>query len=280
MIIHGVPREHLKGLSKKPPVTIRVNTLKITKDELVKKLERKGFVLSEHPLHEQALIVNEQPFSIGATTEYLLGYYMLQDAASMLAVSELKPKAHEHVLDMAAGPGAKTTHICELMKNKGVVVACDTNKKRLLSVKYNAQRMGCENIIGLNIDARKIKELDLEFDKILLDAPCSALGTLYKNPELKNKTIPVKRLRKLQIGLIETAIKVLKSKGTLVYSTCTVTLQENEEIVKHALNQGMKLQELSVKAGLPGLEGLESARRFYPCLTDTQGFFIAKMVKV
>lgn len=279
MIIEGVPKEHLTGLSNKPSVTIRVNTLRITKELLRKKLEKKGFELSDHPVYEEALRVLKQPFSIGAATEYLLGYYIVQDAASMLAVSELMPRPHDIVLDMCAGPGPKTTHLSELMNNKGAVIACESNKKRLLSVKYNAQRMGCTNVMGLNIDARKVGELGLMFDRILLDPPCSALGTLYKNPELVNKEIHYNRIKKLQIELLEAGIKVLKPRGTLVYSTCTVTLKENEEIVKHAINQGLKLQKLSAEAGLHGLSGLDDARRFYPRLTDTQGFFIAKMVK-
>lgn len=266
-------------MSKAPPTTIRVNTLKISKQELRSKLEKKGFKISDHPVHEQALIIQSQPFSIGAATEYLLGYYMLQDASSMLAVSELSPKPRDRVLDMCAGPGGKTTHLSELMNNKGVIIACDANKKRLLSVKYNCQRMGCENVMGLNIDSRNINDLGIEFDKVLLDAPCSALGTLYKNPELKEREVPVNRLRRLQIQLIEAGIKALKPRGLLVYSTCTVTLKENEGIVKHALNQGMSIQELRTESGLPGLNDLSEAKRFYPHLTKTQGFFIAKMVK-
>ncbi len=264
MELKGIPKEYLAGLKVKPPVTIRVNTLKITKQELRDKLVKKGFELMDHPVHEQALKILRQPFSIGATTEYLLGYYMLQDAASMIAVRELKPRPGNYVLDMCAGSGAKTTHISELMNNKGVIIACDNNKKRLLSVKYNAQRMGCENIIGLNTDSRKINNLGIKFDRVLLDPPCTALGIIYKSPGLLNKELPIKRLKKLQVELIEAGIKSLKSRGVLVYSTCTVTMQENEEVAKHALSQGMKLEHM---------------KRYYPHINETQGFFIAKMVK-
>jgi len=196
----------------------------------------------------------------------------------MIAVSELEPKPGELILDLTAAPGAKTTHISELMNNKGVVVAIDVNKKRLRSVLYNAERMGCENIIAFNIKGQGVAKLGLTFDKVLLDAPCSAEGTLHKNPEVMKKQTPYRKIIKEQTSLIEAAISVLKSKGRLVYSTCTINPDENEGIIKHGLNQGLKLEKPLTKAGTPGL-GLKNARRFYPYKDQTQGFFTARMVK-
>jgi len=274
-----VPVEDLRGLMNvKPPLTIRVNTLKISKEDLFQVLTNKGFTITDHPVHDQALIVLKEPFSVGATTEYLAGFYLLQDAASMIAVSELGLKPGELVLDLTAAPGAKTTHICELLDNTGVVVAVDSDKKRLKSVKFNCERMGCENIIALNIKGQEVAELGLVFDKVLLDAPCSAEGTLHKNPEVLKKETHYKRIIKEQLSLIETAIRVLKPGGTLVYSTCAINPDENEGVVNHALNQGLKLLKPLTKAGIPGI-GLKKTRRFYPHRDNTQGFFIARMVK-
>ena len=273
-----IPLEDIQGLiTTQPPKTIRINTYLTTKENLSERLKKKGFVISDHPLYENALIIHKEPFSIGATTEYLDGQYIVQDVSSMISVCELDLKEGEVVLDMTAGPGAKTTHICEFLKNSGAVIAVDSNKKRLKSVKYNCERMGFSNVVGLNIEAEKLKEIGIKFDKILLDPPCSAEGTLHKNPEIVNKKIPYKRLIKIQISLIETAIKLLNPGGILIYSTCTINPDENEGVVQHALNQGMKLIDLNTPYGKEGL--IKKTKRFYPHLHQTQGFFIAKMVK-
>jgi len=265
-------------MTVKPPVTIRVNTLRISREELMQRLDKKGFSVTEHPHHDQSIIIVKEPFSAGATPEYLAGYYILQDTASMIAVSELNLKQGELVLDMTAAPGAKTTHISELLGNTGVVVAVDSNKKRLKSVMFNCERMGCENVIGFNIKGQDITKLGLEFDKVLLDAPCSAEGTLHKNPKVLSKKTPYKRIVKEQLGLIEASIRVLKKGGTLVYSTCAINPDENEGVVNHAVSQGLKLVKPLTSAGSKGL-GLKEARRFYPHEHSTQGFFIARLVK-
>ncbi len=274
-----LPVEDLKGLTEVVPQrTIRVNTMRTTRDELMMRLKAKGFEVMPHLLHAQSIIIISEPFSIGATPEYLAGLYTPQDTASMIAVSELSLKPGELVLDMAAAPGVKTTHICELLNNTGTVVACDNNKKRLRSVMYNCERMGCENIIGLNINAQDITKFGLEFDKILLDAPCSAEGTVHKNPQVAGKQTPYKKLVSEQLSLIEAGIKVLKKGGTMVYSTCTINPDENEGVVRHAINQGLKLVKLESSGGKPGI-GLSETRRYYPHTDNTQGFFIARLVK-
>ncbi len=273
-----IPVEDLNGLlTVKPSKTIRVNSLLISRDELMNRLTKKGFSVVKHPIHEQAVIILKEPFSIGASTEYLAGYFIVQDPASMIAVSELGLKSGELVLDLTAAPGAKTTHISELIGD-GVVVAVDNNKSRLKSVFFNAERMGCGNIICLNIDAKSIASAGLVFDKVLLDAPCSAEGTLHKNPEVLKRQAKYKQIVSEQLALIESAIKVLKKGGTLVYSTCAVNPAENEGVVRHAINQGMRLVKPLTAFGKSGI-GLKMTRRFYPHTTDSQGFFIARMVK-
>ncbi|MFA5406049.1 MAG: RsmB/NOP family class I SAM-dependent RNA methyltransferase [Candidatus Nanoarchaeia archaeon] len=274
-----LPVEDLKSLVETAPQkTIRVNTLKTNREELMNALKYKGFEVMPHPLHEQSIIIIKEPFSIGATPRYLAGYYMLQDTASMIAVTELNPLPGELVLDMAAAPGAKTTHISALMNNQGVVIACDNNKKRLRSVLHNCARLNCDNVIGLNIKGQDATKLGLEFDKILLDAPCSAEGTIHKNPKIVDKQTPYKKMISEQLSLMETGIKLLKKGGTLIYSTCTINPDENEGVVKHALNQGMKLVQLESIGGKPGI-GLPETKRFCPNNDNTQGFFIARLVK-
>jgi len=281
-----IPQSCVKSCYSQPPATIRVNTLKISRDELINRLTNKGFKLVEHKAHPQAIKIIKQPFSIGATTEYLCGYYFVQDAASMIPVTELNPRPGDLVLDMCSAPGGKTTHLAELMNDKGVIIACDVDKQRLKAVKYSTQRMGFSNVVIYNINPAKLPG-SLEFDKVLLDAPCSAEGTLYKNPKALEKA-NYKQLIIEQQRLIETAIKLLKKGGMLVYSTCTINPEENELIVQHAVNQGMKLLKLETSAGSPGLTKfkgkelkpeLSLTRRFYQLTDETSGFFVARMIK-
>ncbi len=274
-----IPKEDLKGLvGIKPYQTIRVNTIKVTTEELIKRLTEKGFSLITHPLNENIIIINKEPFSAGATTEYLAGYYIIQDAASVMSVIELDLKEGELVLDMTAAPGAKTTHISQELKNTGVIIACEIDKKRVKSVMHNCDRMGCENVIGLRMDSKEVSKLGLEFDKILLDAPCSAEGTLHKHPEVLTKETNYRNIISEQTALIEAGIKVLKKGGIMVYSTCAINPDENEGIVQHAINQGMKLISPLSNGGKPAI-GLPNARRYYPHTDGTQGFFIARLMK-
>ena len=274
-----LPLEDIKGLLEiSPDKTIRVNPLLTTRESLIAELKKKGFEVEEHPLHPLAIRVISEPFSVGATTEYLSGRYIVQDAASMVAVSELGIRKKGVVLDITSAPGAKTTHISEELGGKGVVVAIDSNKKRLKSVYYNCERMGCGNVIGINMNAKDVKRLGILFDKVLIDPPCSAEGTIHKNPGLLKKEIPYKKLIKEQLAIVEAGISVLKKGGTMVYSTCTINPDENEGVVRHALNQGMRLTEISTSGGKEGL--IPMTRRFYPHTDGTQGFFIARMVKV
>lgn len=129
--------------------------------------------------------INKSPIPLGATTEYLAGFYMIQSAASMLPVQILDPQPGDYVLDMSAAPGGKTTHIGQLLKNQGLIVANDLKKERLISLNYNIQRMGLKNVIITNYDGRKFPESLMNFDKILLDAPCTGLGVISRDPTIK-----------------------------------------------------------------------------------------------
>ena len=122
---------------------------------------------------------------MGATTEYLAGLYMLQSAASMLPVMALAPQPGNYVLDMAAAPGGKTTHIAQIMKNTGLIVANDLKKERLVGLHFNCQRLGVKNVIVTNYDGRKFPKSLKNFDRILLDAPCTGLGVISRDKTIK-----------------------------------------------------------------------------------------------
>jgi ribosomal RNA methyltransferase Nop2 len=191
------------------------------------------------------LKIIESPVPIGATPEYLSGHYMLQSAASMCPVLALNPQPNERVLDMSAAPGGKTSYIAQLMRNTGVVFANDLKPDRQKATVANMHRLGVKNVIACTHDGRKMPKLfqHYKFDKILLDAPCSGLGVISRDPSCKvQRTLAdVNKTAHLQKELILAAIDLLnfksKSGGIMVYSTCSVSIAENEEVVNYALQK-------------------------------------------
>jgi NOL1/NOP2/sun family putative RNA methylase len=260
---------------------IRVNTLLTDVTTCIKRLEEKGFVFSKVRWCSEGYTVMKEPFSIGATPEHLLGYYFVQDPSSMAPAIELSPAENETVLDMAAAPGGKTTHLAQIMGNHGTIVAVDINKDKMRALRSNIQRCGVENAITLRMEANELTSLGIRFDKILLDAPCTGEGTIRKNPE-RRKTIDEKEVDEYsakQQKMLKVASSVIKPGGILVYSTCSLLPQEDELQVKYAVEKlGFELLGLKNKFCAPGI-GLKQCGRFYPHIHDTQGFFIAKLKK-
>ena len=282
----------LKEFSKEPKKCIRINTLKINPKECLRRLKLKGFFFSRVPWSRYSYFIEKEPKAVSATVEHLMGYFFIQDASSLLPVIELAPKRTDVVLDMTAAPGGKTTHIAQIMKNEGTIVALEINKNRMDSLLSNLERMGVENTIVLRASALKVKQLGLKFDKILLDAPCTADGTMGKNPRLRISLTNEDYLKysRKQKELITAANAVLKDKGVLVYSTCSLAPEENEEVVEYAVNTlGMKIKELKTKRYLsPGMTRffnekhssfLKKCGRVLPYQYHTQGFFLAKLIK-
>lgn len=277
--------------------SIRVNTIKITTEELKSRLE-KDFVLEQIPWCQEGFWIthkNERR-DIGNLIEHQLGYIYIQEAASMLPPLVLQPTEHDLVLDMAASPGSKTTQIAALMNNKGLLIANDYKGSRLVMLGLNIQRCGLTNtIITLNDSRKQNKNLSNKFDKILLDAPCSASGALRKSLKTFETWNPklVKSLSKTQKTMIINAFQMLKPKGTLVYSTCSIDPEENEEVVSYLLEnqESAKLEEIELKNKIkhqnPILEfnnkkynkELKKALRIFPQDNDTEGFFVAKIIK-
>ena len=172
------------------PITIRTNTLKTRRRDLAQALINRGVNLD--PIGEWSkvgLVVFESQVPIGATPEYLAGHYMLQGASSMLPVMALAPQENEKILDMCAAPGGKTSYIAALMRNTGCLVANDVNRERLSSVVGNLHRLGISNTIVCNLDGRKIGENIKDFDRVLLDAPCSGTGVISKDQAVKTSKV-------------------------------------------------------------------------------------------
>ena len=293
---------YLEFLKKPLTRSIRCNTLKISPEKLKERLESMGWII-EQPFEENPEIMilknDLAPGEIGRSMEHLLGYYYVQEISSMLSVLALKPEPGEFVLDIAAAPGSKTTQIAAVMKNTGTIIANDVSLKRLKILSSNIERCGATNTIITKKDGialcKKLKEQGFQFDKILVDAPCSGEGTLRSSPITYQMWNPrtIKILSRLQKALLASAIEILKPGGEIVYSTCTHAPEENEEVVDFVLKEfgndiGIEKINLPVKCR-PGItnwsdnnynKNIEKSCRIYPQDNDTEGFFIAKMRKI
>jgi len=280
------------------PVVIRTNTIRTHRRDLAQALINRGVTLE--PVGKWSKIglqIFESAVPLGATPEYLAGHYILQAASSFLPVMALAPQENERILDMASAPGGKTTHMAALMKNTGCIFANDSNKSRAKGLIGNIHRLGVKNTIVCNYDAREFPKVIGGFDRVLLDAPCSGTGVIAKDPSVKtNKTekdfIALPHLQKqLLLAAIDSVDHTSKTGGYIVYSTCSVSIEENEQVVQYALTKrpNVKLVETGLAFGLPGktaYEGkifhksLSMTRRYYPHTYNVDGFFVSKFQKV
>lgn len=290
--------EFVDASDKPRPLVIRTNTLKTRRKDLAAALIKRGVSLD--PLatwSKVGLKIIESPVPVGATPEYLSGMYMLQSAASMCPVLALAPEPKEKVLDMSAAPGGKTSYIAQLMRNTGTVIANDLKPERQKATVANMHRLGVKNVITCAHDGRKMGTMfKNRFDRILLDAPCSGLGVISRDPSVKvQRTIAdVKQCAHLQKELLLAAIDALKYKnttgGVMVYSTCSVSVFENEEVVNYALQKrDIQIIDTGLDFGTAGFTRYQQkrfhpsmalTRRFYPHTVNMDGFFVCKIKKL
>lgn len=275
----------LLGMATKRMTTLRVNTIYYSIQELMRYLKEVNIKFERVPWYEDALIMkNASEKEIQKLEIYEKGYIYLQSLSSMVPPVALQPKEGERVLDVTAAPGSKTTQMAAMMKNKGYLLANEVDKIRTERLKYNIENQGASIVEVRNGYGEKIgKELSESFDKVLLDAPCSGEGrfiadspSTYRNWSLKK----VKELAKIQKKLMESAYLALKKGGTMVYSTCTLNKEENENVLEWALEQfHLKLVniELNIKGAVPSAEE-NKAIKILPS-KEMEGFFVAKLKK-
>lgn len=271
--------------------SIRINTLKRPVKDVIARLEQ-NWRLEQVPWCPDGFYLEHKQgrLDVGNTVEHCLGYYYVQEAASMIPPLVLDPQPGERVLDVAAAPGSKASQMAQMMRNEGILIANDVAGMRLAALGINLQRCGVLNAITTQMKGEQMT--GMEFDKVLLDAPCSGTGTIRKsiktilmwNPEM------IKRLAATQRRLILAAYRLVKPGGTLVYSTCSTEPEEDEAVVHYLLeNTDAQLApiELNLKRSPAVLEfeGVQYRKEIKLCLriwpqdNDTEGFFVAKITK-
>ncbi|MBI5797962.1 NOL1/NOP2/sun family putative RNA methylase [Candidatus Woesearchaeota archaeon] len=264
--------------------SIRVNTLKTS----IKNIKESFENLEQVPWCKEGFFINKQ--AVGNTKEHFLGYIYLQGAASMIPPVVLKPEPGDMVLDMCASPGSKTSQMAAMMCNQGIIVANDNKIDRLKPLTINLQRCGVLNTVMTRMEGRWFRN---KFDKILLDAPCSGIGTIRKSYKTIGMWNPqtVKKMAGVQKQLITTAFDALKEGGTMLYSTCTLEPHEDEAIINYLLEKysTAKIEKISldIKRGsiAEEFEGekynpeVKKCLKLWPQDNDTEGFFVAKISK-
>ena len=263
----------LKANNEKAPFTIRVNSFKTNRDDLIKNLSQIGFEIEETTYDNALNVLN--PNGIIDTEYFEKGHFYVQDLGSILVSSFLNPRKDSKVLDLCAAPGGKTTHLSEIMDNTGEIVACDKSKGKINLIKENAQRLGCKNISPMINDARVLNdEFVNKFDYVLVDAPCSGTGLYRKKPDIKwNKGIDdLKDLGKIQLEILNNAKEYVKNQGLLLYSTCSLSKIENEDVIENFLreNKNFKIKKLRDKEVL----------KLFPSVDGSDGFSICLLEKI
>ena len=269
----------INGYKEQRNVTLRINTIKNTKEKIKERLNQAKIEFQEVEWNRDALIIkNAREEEIRKLEIYEKGGIYLQSLSSMLPPIIIEPKEGENILDMAAAPGGKTTQMAAITNNKAFITAVEKNKIRAERLKYNLKKQGVGCVNVMLEDARKLSDF-FSFDKILLDAPCSGSGTMSIFDKNFNEEL-IKRSSKIQEELLKKALKILKPGGEMVYSTCSILKQENEEILEKVLikaNAEIEPINLTEIVTLPSkIEGTITV-----CPTENyEGFFVAKIRKL
>ncbi|MCF6461021.1 16S rRNA (cytosine(967)-C(5))-methyltransferase RsmB [Clostridium sp. Cult3] len=272
--------------NSRPGLNLRVNTLKTSKEQLVKRMESYGYVVHETEYARDGIII-ENPTRITEIEEYKQGLFIIQDESSMLVAQIANPIRNSKVLDLCSAPGGKSTHMAQIMDNQGLVISRDIYEHKLQLVQQNADRLGIDIINTEIYDATKLdKNLIGQVDYCLVDAPCSGLGIIRRRPEIKwnRKEEDIHILKEMQLKILYNAKEYIKPGGIIVYSTCTITKDENEKVINRFLDENRDLKLLGFKDLICSHRDMEALDKGYvqlfPHVHGTDGFFIAKITKI
>ena len=270
----------LDGYKVNRKTTIRVNTLISTFEEVIQFLDKNNISYSAVSDIQNAIIINDS-YDVTKTKLYENGAIYLQSLSSMLPPLILNPKEDAHILDMCAAPGSKTTQLAALTNNKACITACEFDKIRAERLKFNLNKLGTSRVTVLVKDSRNLDEF-FRFDTIMLDAPCSGSGIVLLKEESKqvfNQKV-IDKCQKRQISLLKKGLSMLNKNGILVYSTCSILKEENEQVLKACLNGNFELIPIDKEQyDLPYLPSLENTITIAP--TELyEGFFVAKIKRI
>lgn len=288
--------EYIAFIHKRRPLSIRTNLLKTDSVKLKEYLKKRGInVFFLKGLLEKTGIIIENNHSSGACPEYLGGYYTFQGVSSLFSVYSLFPRKNQRILDLTASPGGKTTHIAEIMENSGIIVANDKSSGRIKSLVANLHRMGVKNSIITNIDGLFMPFIMKGFDKVLLDAPCTGSGVTFQNFSLnsfkfkKSLKMNSELQKRLLVAAIDSCDENSKDGGLIVYSTCSIFIEENECVIQYAVeNRNVTIVPTDLDYGMPGYkryknlkfnENMSLCKRYFSHIHNTDGFFICRLKK-
>lgn len=270
--------------NEKPPLIIRVNRLKIDRESLMNKFMDYNIKTERTKYSKDGLVVHK-PKNITGLEEFKKGFFTIQDESSQLVAQIMNPKEGSNVIDVCSAPGGKSTHIAELMNNKGSILSRDIFEHKLNLIEQNSKRLGIDIINTENFDALKFdKKIQDSMDYCLVDAPCSGLGLLRRKPDIRwNKSKEdIDDLSNIQLNILKVASKYLKKDGILIYSTCTISKKENTHVINKFLkdNINYKLEKID-NLYFEGRSTLEEGHiTLLPNIHGTDGFFIAKIKRI
>ena len=267
-----------------PPTYVRINSLKGVEEEILDGLRLEGAELEGEPGMEHVFRVVYQNRPLNLLESHREGLFTLQDKASILAGMVAAPEPGMTVLDVCAAPGAKTSHLAQLMGNQGRILSLDSSKRRLETWKREIARLGVENAVQVLGDAMKPSALpDVEADLVLVDPPCTGTGTFNHIPSGKWRLSrrSIDKMAFIQRKILENCADRVSEGGSLVYCTCSITLEENEMVIRGFMqaNPGFDLVEAKPRLGLTGLMGQTEAQRLYPHIHRCNGFYLARLEK-
>jgi NOL1/NOP2/sun family putative RNA methylase len=265
---------------------IRINTMNAGKDNILSRLESLGIALKKIRFLEDGYWIRKSKFSVGATAEYLLGLYSIQEAAAQIPATLFTELENKTVLDACASPGGKTVQLANIMKNSGLIVALEIKQRKMFPLVNQLERSRVTNTIVYNMDAKDASKFNMRFDCILLDVPCSGNPIIDKDWFNKRKIQDVHRNARRQRQILAEAVRVTRDGGEIVYATCSMEPEENELNIDWATGAlNVKVEEINChgKSGLTNIFGKEldssikNCRRIWP--EQSQGFFVCKLRK-
>jgi len=265
-----------------PPLALRVNTLKASRRQAIAALAKAAMTAKAAPFSAEAIILTSPATDLRKAPVYKEGWIRIQDEASQLIAHLVAPRPGEKILDLCAGAGGKTLHLAALMKNRGKIIAIDRSSERLKRLRDEAKRLGVSIVETKTADATKPSESYCKsFDKVLLDAPCSGLGTLRRNPEIRWRLAPtdLNKCMQNQKLLLKKAAQCVRPGGRLVYSVCTVTPEENEFVIDDFLRNHPDFQLVPAENLPRTLIDTHGYFRTSPHIQGMDGFFAALLIR-